>query len=288
MPCLCHCRPLVVQYKASFAIPCLIRKHGTLPYKEGTRGSMGKKEVRMILTDICLGVAAVVLYSPGLLGWYPTDPSILKAGISILGGLGICYGLIKTNFLSNKALPMVEPEKVATADECIDLLQKVEKGPGMEKVCRDAVGQLMRVKKYRPFFDVLIAKKFPPGSLSYEKFHGAVRESLSTVVKNSATIALHMQMFDEEGFRRLSELIDSGRHKRDNIPDELQEEKYGLYKRNQETIRKMVELNEKILLNLDALSAELSEMDTKDMADDNSAVLEELTNLVEETQYYSS
>ena len=50
----------------------------------------------------------------------------------------------------------------------------------------------------------------------------------------------------------------------------------------------MVELNEKILLNLDALSAELSEMDTKDMADDNSAVLEELTNLVEETQYYSS
>ena len=45
------------------------------------------KFIKIAVLNIAIVIAAVVGYSPGLLGLSPSDPSILKAGISIILGI---------------------------------------------------------------------------------------------------------------------------------------------------------------------------------------------------------
>ena len=94
-------------------------------------------------------------------------------------------------------------------------------------------------------------------------------------------------MFDEEGYIKIRALIESGEYRKDDIDDTIQEQKNELYQANYRSIIGMVNLNEKILLQLDHLSAEISNMDVDTMEQDNSLILEEINTLIHDTQYYN-
>ena len=64
----------------------------------------------------------------------------------------------------------------------------------------------------------------------------------------------------------------------------MQEEKYRLYENNFKAVIGIVGLNERILMKLEAFSAEISGMN--DISDGNDKILDEIQNLIEETKYY--
>ena len=47
----------------------------------------------MLGAYVGIGVAAVIVYSPGLMALSPMDPSILRAGASLIAGVLMCAGL---------------------------------------------------------------------------------------------------------------------------------------------------------------------------------------------------
>ena len=57
------------------------------------RDFFSNRYVRMLGAYVGIGVAAVIAYSPGLMALSPMDPSILRAGASLIAGVLMCAGL---------------------------------------------------------------------------------------------------------------------------------------------------------------------------------------------------
>ena len=244
------------------------------------------KNIRLILTDCLYGLLILLIYSPGLLGLYPNDPNILKAGISIIAGVLIFAGIIKTNIIDLRPQKLISTNKNMSTSECISMLQHLNSRLFRHQIS-DVTDQLERAEKYIRSFDDILAVKFSKGSMSYDKYASVIDTAIQSVIRNAALLASRIQMFDEEGYYKIRSLIDSGEYKKDDIDDSLQEQKDELYQANYKSITDMVNLNEKILLQLDHLSSEISSMDSSTLEQDNNVILEEITTLIHDTQYYN-
>ncbi len=243
------------------------------------------KFVKLIITDICLAAAAVIMYSPGLLDLRPSDSSILRAGCSIMGVLVLAYGFIKTNIISALETHNSLAIGMENVDDCIRVLREVDTDIFKTSV-EEAVRQLGRAKNIENSFHVVVDEKFPPGSMSNDKFNSTASMSITAIVKNCRAMVARIQMFDERDYMRIRKLIKTGEYLRDDIPDSIQEEKYAIYEKNHSAIKDMVNNNEKILIRLDALVMEISTLDSRDISVENNDIINEIEDLIEQTKYY--
>ena len=94
-------------------------------------------------------------------------------------------------------------------------------------------------------------------------------------------IANKMVIFDEKEYRKLC----SQEYKLDDIPDHIQEEKRKLYDENLDDMRLILEKNEKVLLEVDQLTLEMSELDYTEQ--DIEAAAEQIRELLGQLEYYS-
>ena len=244
------------------------------------------KNIRLILTDCLYGLLILLIYSPGLLGLYPNDPNIIKAGISIIAGVLIFAGIIKTNIIDLRPQKLISTNKNMSTSECISMLQHLNSRLFKHQI-QDVTDQLERAEKYIRSFDDILAVKFSKGSMSYDKYASVIDTAIQAVIRNAALLASRIQMFDEEGYYKIRSLIDTGEYRRDDIDDSLQEQKDELYQANYKSIIDMVNLNEKILLQLDHLSSEISSLDSSTLEQDNNVILDEISTLIHDTQYYN-
>ena len=244
------------------------------------------KNIRLILTDCLYGLLILLIYSPGLLGLYPNDPSIIKAGISIIAGVLIFAGIIKTNIIDLRPQKLISTNKNMSTSECISMLQHLNSRLFKHQI-QDVTDQLERAEKYIRSFDDILAVKFSKGSMSYDKYASVIDTAIQAVIRNAALLASRIQMFDEEGYYKIRSLIDTGEYRKDDIDDSLQEQKDELYQANYRSIIDMVNLNEKILLQLDHLSSEISSLDSSTLEQDNNVILDEISTLIHDTQYYN-
>ena len=93
-------------------------------------------------------------------------------------------------------------------------------------------------------------------------------------------MANRMRLFDEKEYARLQH------YREDDIPDDIQEEQLRLYQKNFDNVRSTISLNEKILLKLDALSMEISSLNSGDDKNLNHELIHEIEKLIDETRYY--
>ena len=101
------------------------------------------------------------------------------------------------------------------------------------------------------------------------------------LLRGSIRIANKMVIFDEREYKKLS----SGEYKLDDIPDDIQEEKRKLYEENLEDMRSILERNEKVLLEVDHLMMEMSQMDYSEQEIDG--VADQIRELLGQLEYYS-
>jgi len=243
------------------------------------------KNVKLILTDIGLAAAAVIMYSPGLLALRPSDPSILRAGCSILGALVLGYGFIRTNVVNSIGTRNPLSLEIDSVEDCIKVLKEVDTGifkTSVDEACR----QLVRAGNIQESFHLVVDQKFPPGSMSNDRFVTSANMAVSAIIKNCRAMVARIQMFDERDYAHIRRLIQSGEYRRDDIPDSIQEEKYSIYEKNHNAIKDMVNNNEKILIRLDGLVMEISTLDTRDISVENNDIIREIEDLIEQTRYY--
>ena len=248
------------------------------------------KYVKLVVTYVAVAVVIVILYSPGLLALRPTDPGILRPGLAIICAVLLLALLIWRTWVTLKADKyeyLVAGQSDSSA-KITNILSRYTSNSITGQAAKNGISELESAQRKRHNLENVIDSKFSKGSLSYEKFIGAVDAAVSTIEKNTALLANRMQAFDDVEYRQLAMQINSGRYKLDNIPDHIQEEKARIYAQQMNEMNSIINANESLLLELDKFSAELSQLDANEANENNESILDELKQLTQEAQYYRS
>lgn len=235
--------------------------------------------MKCIILSVVIAVIAVVCYSPGLLNLRPSD-SFFRAGMSIIIGFCLVLSFVVGNYLilHEPKKTSIRREDVKTSADAMMILRQYKDGKAFGSIATTAIEQLKRLDVCVHRATVAIKNRFEDGSLSYSNYLTGVSAAEETALKNVVAMTNRMMLFDEDEYERLKH------YKTDNIPDDIQEQQIELYKRNLDIIKETISLNEKILLNLDTLTLEISSINKEQNAD--SSILDELERLSKEAKYY--
>lgn len=147
-------------------------------------------------------------------------------------------------------------------------------------IAQSAIIQNAKINKERINFERLVENRFSKDSLSYDKFMAVMETAEKTLKNGYMRIINKMIVFDEEEY----ELLITGKYKYDEIPDEIQEEKYALYERNLAEMREILRKNEEALLQLNKLTLELSDFDISD--EKMEYTVADIKELLQQLDYY--
>ena len=238
------------------------------------------KYIKLFAGNAAFAVAMVCLFSPGLIGLSPFSGNTVAAAASVAIGVIAVPSFV----LMNKALLMEKKAELLQVNEenankkAREFLEHYRFSAG---ISTSAISQIERMENEVSTFEKLVSRRFGQGTLSYEKFMGVVRSASDALSKSIIRIVNKMIIFDEIEYKKLS----SAQYKLDDIPDDIQEKKKQLYDENLDDMRSILEKNEKVLLEVDHLMMEMSDMDYSEQDIDGAAA--EINRLLSQLEYYN-
>ena len=232
------------------------------------------KLIKILVLNLIIIVAAVVTYSPGLLGWYPSDPSIFKAGMSILIGIFLFVIFLYGNMrlLSNKKIRV----EINDLEQAKKILNQYKGGARFGEMARTVLDQLERLSRSMQRLQYEIDRKFDKSTMSNDKYSAIINDANASLVDNLISLTHKIQFFDEDEYKRLLD------REKDKIPDDIQVKQLELYQSNENSIQSVITANERLILQLDTLAIELSKPGEQD-----DKLLEEIQQLTQEVKYYN-
>lgn len=244
-----------------------------------------KQMIIHLLKHIALGLFLIICYSPGYLNLRPNDPSILRAGCSILalpfGIFGFVYmnrqllGM-KTEYLTN---PFRDDGKLDTR-AIRKILEKQTANPYLRELAETAMEQSARLERISEKLSDILDIKFQKGAMACNKYQNTAAYAENALLQNQGRIAAAMNLFDPAEYRSLLN------YENDSLPDRSQIEQLKLYGRNKQRIEQAIADTEQLLTKLyaltliinDSLFEESSETDT---------LIAEIETLSKELEFYN-
>ena len=243
-----------------------------------------KKYARLLASYAAIAIAGMILYTPWLVGLTPADPSILRAGLSVICGIVLAgaFGASTYAYLHEPEFRLLEAADVTDADDVLPLLAAFSERPVVGEYAREARGQVESMAHRRDRLYRVIGAKFAEGSMSWDRFTAVVDASQRTLLRNCALLANRAQSFDVDGYRKARRLLPAAQE------GSIDQERAGLYREALDDMREVVEANERLLLEMGKLEMEISDLESDDNREDNTRMLEEVEELLEQTKYYRS
>ncbi len=238
--------------------------------------------VRLLIGNAAFAAVLICLYSPGLIGLSPSNPSAVLAAASVAIGVVAVptFVLMNKSLLTEKKAALLEADGERAGERAAALLEDHRSGKVLGPIAKSALSQMQRLENVEANYEKLVVQRFGMGTLSYGKFMGVIRSASSALSKGYVKMANKMIIFDEAEYQHLSS--DAYRH--DAIPDQVQEEKKALYDGNLASLEQILEKNEKILLEVDHLMAEMSDLEQPEQAIDQAAT--QIDGLLKQLEYY--
>ena len=241
-----------------------------------------KKYARLLGSYAAIAIAAMVLYTPWLVGLAPSDPSILRAGLSVICAILLvgAFGASTYAYLHEPEFRLLEAAEVNEPDDVLPQLRALAELPTVGSYAEEAAGQVESAAHRRDRLARVVGAKFTEGSLSWERFMAVVDAAERTLLRNCALLSNRIQSFDVDSYRQTKRLV-PGRQ-----PDALDAERTDLYEEALSDMREVIEANERLLLEMGKLEMELSDLETDGNRVDNTRMLDEVKDLLEQTKYY--
>ena len=173
-------------------------------------------------------------------------------------------------------------------DQLVTVLNSYRGKYGIGKIADTAAGQMSNLNKTAPLLTKLLGEKFDEGSMTYERFAAPIATSIDTVRQNTLVLAKLLEGFDADDYRKLSKIVESGEYTRDVIDDEVQLERYRIYRNNLNEMERIIGTNERMLLVIDQISSELSKLKTNEIGEKGARIAEEIEELARTAKYYQS
>lgn len=243
-----------------------------------------KKYARLLASYAGIAITAMVLYTPWLVGLTPSDPSILRAGLSVICGIALAgaFGGSTYAYLHEPEYHLLETSEVNDADDVLPQLRGLSEFPVVGGYASDAVKQIESMEHRRDRLHRVIEDKFGEGSLSRDKFVAVVDAGWRTLLRNCALLTNRAQSFDVDGYRTLQRRLPAS----GQPSDPLEAERMRVYEGVLDDMREVIEANERLLLEMGKLEMELSDLESDDNREDNTRMLDEVRDLLEQTKYY--
>lgn len=245
---------------------------------------------RVIAFDVVMALLVILLYFPAGLGLSPFDPNFVNAALSVIGAVLIGYETIKVNaraiLTARAAKQLSEGANDMPVEDVKRVLSEYERTAVVGTYAKHAIAELESAEVKRAHLYETIGTKFQEGSLTWMKFAEVVDAATNAISHNSSILARRIQSFDVDDYNRTSKNTISGLFNRSAIPESLRQEKRQVYEMSLNDMRGIVAANERLLIELDKFMNEMTSLETSANAEVNNRLLEEVTTLVEETQYY--
>ena len=241
-----------------------------------------KKYARLLASYAAIAITAMVLYTPWLVGLTPSDPSILRAGLSVVCGIvlagsfaGATYG-----YLRQPTYQLLEASEVTVADDVLPALADFSEAPVVGSYAREAASQVESMERRHARLDRIICAKFGQESLSHDKFVAVVDAARRTLLRNCALLSNRVQAFDADAYRKARRALPAAGE------GSIEAERLAVLEGALTDMREVIEANERLLLEMGKLEMELSDLESDDNREDNTRMLEEVKELLEQTKYY--
>lgn len=223
------------------------------------------------------------MLSPGLLGVEigGGNPLETAAGITLLF-ISLLVVLYASYTLLFKA-PVQKSERPLTSPE--DYTAQLAQYKNV-KVLKDdvtlALDQLERMEKKKLTLTRVLSGRFNPQELSYRKFHSVIAEVEKLLYLNIRGILNKLSLFDTSEFS-----LFANTRKPPQFSEKLIQKKTALYNDFFTSLKGYLGANEEILLKLDQLLLEISELDSTDYQKiEDMPCMQELSALINQTKLY--
>lgn len=181
----------------------------------------------------------------------------------------------------------------ATADSIAGVLRRYARAVVVGKRAQAGLAALENDKRKTAAFKAVLDKKFQPGSLSWQKFAVASDMTHEAILRNCASLANRVQVFDRAGYqtqkRELGHRSSTWRAQQQEatIIDPAAAEKQRVLQQGLDEMDALLAANDRLLTELDKLTFELGKLTDADSGADGERIVEEIRTLIDETKYYS-
>ena len=214
-------------------------------------------------------------------------------GLVIVVGIvaGIIYGIRRAGYALYKPLLGSKKERPyehqdldegATAESISNVLRNYSRVDVVGRYAKAGLAALENEERKTSSFSAILNSKFSPSSLSWGKFAVAADATHEAIMKNCASLANRVQVFDHEEFRR----VESTRRSISKNDPTLAE-KRRLFQTSLSEMDAILLSNDKMLLELDKLTAEIGKISDAETTENSDRIVEEIRKLAEETKYYN-
>ena len=180
----------------------------------------------------------------------------------------------------------LDPDKGTTPAQVIEVLRPYERDGLLGERATDVIQTLRSAERRGRSLSAEIDATFQRESLSWERFATPMRSALDALLRNSILLANRIQSFDTASYLRLSRAVreDAADRERSGAPG--RSERLRTYEKMLASLDAIQETNERLLLELDKLSDELSALAVSGSTGEGDLIIEEIRRLVSEAQYY--
>lgn len=241
-----------------------------------------KKYIKLAIGNLLFAIIMVFLYSPGLIGLsFFSDNALMVAAAAAVAVVAILFFILfNKNVLLDKEFDLIEEKEERSLEKAMEVMENYKKSEVLGKAARSSFSQMQRLKTAENNYEKLISRRFQPSSLSYEKFMNVIRSSVAALSSGYIKIANKMVIFEEDEYQKLL----GDEYLYDDIPDDIQRERFKLYNKNLNSIKEILEKNEIILLGIDKLMTEISDLESTDNEMNETA--SEIDSLLNQLEYY--
>jgi len=241
--------------------------------------------VKLLLLMIVVVVPNVIVFSPGLVGLEIGEGSALQmaSGITLLviSILVLLYGSYQLLFKPPVIMVRFQHD-MSNPEEYIAALQSYKHVKVLKKDTSFAIDQLERIEKKKSLLLEVLGRRFEPTELSYQRFRSVISEVEKLFYLNVRGILTKLSIFDAAEFTAFT-----SQQGRPQISDRLVRQKTELYNEYLAFVTGYLGANEEILLKLDKLLLEISQLGNVGYKDiDEMPCMQEIDALIKQTKFY--
>ncbi|WP_088068893.1 hypothetical protein [Gottfriedia luciferensis] len=241
--------------------------------------SKGLKLVGMV---IFISVLNVIVFSPGLIGIQLSRTNALKTAFGVAFIIASLIMLLFTMYqLFFKPKEEKSIKKLKTKEDFVLALSRFKGSSVLKEDINTTIEQIERMKKKKVVFHQLLTDKFSPTEITFNKFASVVDEVETLFYLTIKNILNKISTFDESEYKNMKGK-DASRYSKT-----LLKEKTDLYNEYFDFVRKSIEMNEEILVNIDKLILEISRLDVVGIDEiEEMDCMKEIDALIQQTKYY--
>jgi len=240
-----------------------------------------EKEIKLL--GLNLGIAAAnIVVLPGVISVGSSALAIaFGSAFVFLSGAGLIYGNYR---LLSEPESVTPTHKIMAVEDYIEELNDHREFKTFEKTVDLLLDQIERLQNKNKIIRDILLQIFSASEMSYKKFDGVIAEVEKIFFMNVRSILNKINAFDEDDYNFIRNKRESG-----DFSEQFMVEKIEVYNEYITFVGAAAENNEQILLKLDKLLLEISDINcVKSSQIEEMPGMIEIDNLIKQTTNYKN